>query len=120
MGFDAVQASSYGGHGRPPVPSYAEPASTLAALALQTGRSALRRVTWPHGTRRDVRNPTAAMTSRFLSLPIRPANRNIPRATDGSLPECQLIAEWPEGCKFAVVSLTSGFLKPCYFMEPQS
>ena len=42
-------------------------------------------------------NPTAAMTSRFLALRVRPANRDIPRAADGTLPECWLLAEWPPG-----------------------
>ena len=37
------------------------------------------------------------MTSRFLALRVRPANRDIPRGPDGSLPECWLIAEWPPG-----------------------
>jgi SRSO17 transposase len=85
----------YSGRGRPPVPRYPDPASTLAALALTTGRRALRRITWRHGTRKTTGNPTAAMTSRFLALRVRPANRDIPRGGDGSLPECWLIAEWP-------------------------
>jgi SRSO17 transposase len=87
----------YRGRGRPPVPAYPENPSTLAALALQAGRQGLRRVTWRHGSRKAPGNPTAAMTSRFLALRVRPANRNIPRAADGSLPECWLIAEWPPG-----------------------
>ncbi|MFI9408661.1 hypothetical protein ACIG83_02385 [Nocardia gamkensis] len=37
------------------------------------------------------------MRSRFLALRVRPANRNITRASDGSLPECRLLAEWPTG-----------------------
>jgi len=37
------------------------------------------------------------MTSRFLALRVRPANRDIPRYPDGTLPECWLIAEWPSG-----------------------
>jgi SRSO17 transposase len=85
----------YSGRGRPPVPGYPESPSTLAALARKAGRGALRRVTWRHGSRHSAANPTAAMTSRFLALRVRPANRNIPRAPDGSLPECWLIAEWP-------------------------
>jgi hypothetical protein len=32
-----------------------------------------------------------------LSVRVRPANRNIPRNADGSLPECWLIAQWPPG-----------------------
>jgi SRSO17 transposase len=88
----------YNGRGRPPLPGYPEGPSTLAALALGAGRRALRRVTWRHGTRKTAGNPTAAMTSRFLALRVRPANRGIPRQPDdGSLPECWLIAEWPPG-----------------------
>ena len=87
----------YRGRGRPPVPRYPDAASTLAALTLAAGRRALRRVTWRHGTRKGPSNPTAAMTSRFLALRVRPANRDIPRAPDGTLPECWLIAEWPPG-----------------------
>jgi SRSO17 transposase len=87
----------YGGRGRPPVPRYPDAPSTLAALALAAGRRALRRATWRHGTRKTAGNPTAAMTSRFLALRVRPANRDIPRAPDGTLPECWLIAEWPPG-----------------------
>jgi SRSO17 transposase len=37
------------------------------------------------------------MRSHFLRLRIRPANRDIPRGGDGSLPECWLIVEWPPG-----------------------
>ena len=36
------------------------------------------------------------MNSRFTTLRVRPANRNIPRADDGSLPVEWLVAEWPE------------------------
>jgi SRSO17 transposase len=87
----------YTGRGRPPVPRYRDAPSTLAALALAAGRRALRRVTWRHGTRTGPHNPTAAMTSRFLALRVRPANRDIPRAPDATLPECWVIAEWPAG-----------------------
>lgn len=87
----------YRGHGRPPVPRYPDDPSTLAELALAAGRRALRRVTWRHGTRKGRGNPTAAMTSRFLALRVRPANRAIPRGPDGALPECWMIAEWPPG-----------------------
>jgi SRSO17 transposase len=37
------------------------------------------------------------MRSEFTALRIRPANRDIPRADDGTLPEQWLIAEWPNG-----------------------
>jgi SRSO17 transposase len=90
-------APPYSGRGRPPVPRYREDPTNLTALALAAGRSALRRVTWRHGSRRSARNPTAAMQSRFLAVRVRPANRDIPRNPDGTLPECWLIAEWPPG-----------------------
>ncbi len=35
------------------------------------------------------------MTSHFLAIRVRPANRDIPRGPDGSLPACWLLAEWP-------------------------
>jgi hypothetical protein len=54
-----------GGRGRPRERGYPQGPSTLAALALSAGPRALRRVTWRHGTRKAVGNPTAAMTSRF-------------------------------------------------------
>lgn len=37
------------------------------------------------------------MTSRFTAQRVRPANRNIPREADGTLPERWLLIEWPEG-----------------------
>ena len=91
------EAPTYTGRGRPPTPRYRDDPTNLAALALAAGRGTLRRITWRHGSRRTARNPTAAMHSRFLALRVRPANRDIPRHTDGSLPECWLIAEWPPG-----------------------
>jgi SRSO17 transposase len=90
-------APTYTGRGRPPTSRYREAPTTLAALAVSAGRGALRRITWRHGTRKSPNNPTAAMRSRFLALRVRPANRDIPRRPDGSLPDCWLIAEWPPG-----------------------
>jgi SRSO17 transposase len=96
--IDAVPtAPPYGGRGRPPSPRYREDSSNLAGLARTAGRGVLRRVTWRHGSRKNPRNPTAAMRSRFMALRVRPANRDIPRGPDGNLPECWLIAEWPPG-----------------------
>src|SRR3954470_19401890 len=89
---DVVPAApTYTGRGRPPTPRYRDEPSSLTALALAAGRRALHRVTWRHGSRSTTTNPTAAMRSRFLSLRIRPANRDIPRNPDGSLAECWLI-----------------------------
>ncbi|TDD32086.1 IS701 family transposase, partial [Saccharopolyspora elongata] len=85
----------YHGRGRPPVPGYPDPPSTLRELALAAGRHACRRLTWRTGTKKTTDNPTAAMRAHFLAIRIRPANRNIPRAKNGSLPDAWLIAEWP-------------------------
>jgi SRSO17 transposase len=95
---DAVpERPSYAGRGRPPVPAYPQPHTTLRQLALETGRSTARTVTWRQGSKTTRRNPRAEMRSRFLALRVRPANRTIRRAADGSLPDCWLLAEWPPG-----------------------
>jgi SRSO17 transposase len=95
---DAVPVvAAYQGRGRPPAPGYPGKPVSLRALVLAAGRGALRQVTWRRGTKKTATNPTAAMRSRFLALRVRPANRNIPRHGDGSLPEAWLIAEWPPG-----------------------
>ncbi|MDZ7884370.1 MAG: IS701 family transposase [Mycobacterium sp.] len=79
----------------PGTPHYPDPPVSLKELALTAGRRAAKPVTWREGTKTGPQNPTAAMTSRFVTLRIRPANRNIPRDDDGTLPECWLIAQWP-------------------------
>jgi SRSO17 transposase len=95
---DAVPtAPPYSGRGRPPVPKYRDRPSTLGALALAAGEGACQKVTWRQGTKKSKDNPDAEMRSRFLALPVRPANRDVPRADDGSLPLRTLLAEWPEG-----------------------
>ena len=93
---DAVPtAPAYSGRGRPPKPRYRDDPTNLIGLALAAGRSALQPITWRHGSRKDPANPTAAMRSHFLAIRARPANQEIPRNTDGSLPDCWLIVEWP-------------------------
>lgn len=95
---DAVPAQPpYSGRGRPPKPCYPDRPSNLAKLAKAAGRGACRQVTWRRGTRKSKTNPEATMRSRFLAIRVRPANHEIPRGQDGSLPECWLIAEWPPG-----------------------
>jgi len=95
---DAVPTQPpYGGRGRPPVSRYPDAPSNLRDLALAAGRTALRPVTWRHGTRATKGNPTARLRSRLLALRVRPANRDIPRAADASLGACWLLAEWPPG-----------------------
>ena len=87
----------YTGRGRPPGPRYPDAPADLRQLALAVGRRALHQVTWRKGTKKSKDNPTAVMRSRFLAIRVRPANRDIPRGADGTLPACWLIAEWPVG-----------------------
>ena len=83
--------------GRPPVPRYRDPVSTLAALVTAAGAGAARRVTWRQGSRRRGGRPQM-MSSRFVFLRVRPAGRALQRAYRGQdLPEAWLIAEWPTG-----------------------
>ncbi|WP_434592565.1 IS701 family transposase [Streptomyces sp. A5-4] len=96
-GDAAPERPPYSGQGRPPGWAYPAPHTTLRQLALDTERSAARTVTWRQGSKATKRNPRAEMRSRFLALRVRPANRTIRRAADGTLPECWLLAEWPPG-----------------------
>nr|WP_231138048.1 transposase [Rhodococcus opacus] len=94
---DAVpETAAYSGRGRPSTPRYG-PHTTCKDLVLAAGRKSLRTVTWRKGSKTDPTNPTAAMRSRFAVLRVRPANRDIPRAEDGTLPAVWLLAEWPTG-----------------------
>jgi SRSO17 transposase len=93
-GAQPVTRSLGGGPGRPPRPAYPGPAVNLRQLAIAHADQA-RPVTWRQGTRATSGNPGAAMTSHFLVIRVRPANRDIPRAANGSLPDCWLLAQWP-------------------------
>jgi hypothetical protein len=94
---DAVPAAwPYGGLGRPSVPRYRSAPVSLRQLAIASADQ-VQQVTWRQGTKATRANPAAAMTSWFLAIRARPASRRIPRAGDGSLPECWLLAEWPPG-----------------------
>src|SRR5512132_228722 len=88
-----VTRSLGGGPGRPPKPAYPAPPVNLRQLAIASADQ-IHQVTWRQGTKG---NPAAAMTSYFLAIQVRPANRDIPRRPDGRLPECWLLAEWPPG-----------------------
>jgi SRSO17 transposase len=89
-----VTRSLGGGPGRPPGPAYPGPPASLRTLAIaDAGKT--RQVTWRQGTRAARDNPAASMTGHFLAIRVRPANRDIRRASDGSLPQCRLLAEWP-------------------------
>jgi SRSO17 transposase len=93
---DAVPVTAgYTGRGRPPKPAYPDPPVTFKRLVLAAGRNRVRQLTWRHGTRASPTNRQAKMRSHFLATRIRPANRDIPRDPDGSLPDVWLIAEWP-------------------------
>ena len=92
---DAIpQAPACGGRGRPGGPRYRARPLNLRQLALASAGQ-VQPVTWRQGTKATTGNPDAAMTSCFLAIRVRPANRHIPRAGDGGLPECWLLAEWP-------------------------
>jgi SRSO17 transposase len=88
------EARAYGGMGRPSAPRYRTAPASLRQLAIAHA-SQIQPVTWRHGTKSTPGNPDAAMTSHFLAIRVRPASRHIPRAADGSLPDCWLLAEWP-------------------------
>jgi SRSO17 transposase len=83
-----------GGPGRPPRPAYPGRPANLRTLALASADQ-VRQVTWRQGAKAARGNPAASMTSCFLAIRVRPANRDIRRASDGSLPDCWLLAEWP-------------------------
>ncbi|HEU4423325.1 MAG TPA: transposase [Pilimelia sp.] len=93
---DAVPVTAvYCGRGRPPKPAYPDPPVTFKELIRRAGRRQARQITWRRGSRASTGNRTAAMRSHVVAIRIRPANRDIPRADDGSLPTEWLIAEWP-------------------------
>ena len=93
-GAQPVARTLRGGPGRPPKPACPAQPANLRQLAIARADQ-IQQVTWRQGTKATTGNPTAAMTSHFLAIRVRPANRDIPRADDGSLPECWLLAEWP-------------------------
>jgi SRSO17 transposase len=93
---EPVTRTRRGGPGRPPKPAYPGPPANLRQLAIARADT-VRPVTWRQGTKATRSNPGASMTSHFLAIRVRPANRGIPRAGDGSLPDCWLLAEWPPG-----------------------
>lgn len=90
----APEMMADGGRGRPGVPRYRARPLNLRQLAIaHAGR--VQPVTWRQGTKAATGTLDAAMSSCFLAIRVRPANRDIPRAGDGSLPECWLLAGWP-------------------------
>jgi SRSO17 transposase len=87
----AFEFPGYSGRGRPPVrASYRTAAVQAKDLVTGLDPEAFQDVSWRQGSR-------GTMTGRFTALRVRPANRNLPRSPDGSLPACWLLAEWPAG-----------------------
>lgn len=86
---DAVfEIPGYAGRGRPPVQaSYQSDPVQAKNLAQTLGEDAFKQVSWRQGSK-------GLMSSRFTAARVRPANRNLPREPDGSLPECWLLVEW--------------------------
>ncbi|GIG64442.1 SRSO17 transposase [Phytomonospora endophytica] len=80
----------YGGLGPRPKDRYRGRPVSLREHALAAGPAAVKSLTWRQGSR-------GAMTSGFITLPVRPAGRRPRLADDGSLPVRQLIAQWPAG-----------------------
>jgi SRSO17 transposase len=81
--------AAYSGRGRPPVAGYQAAPMRAKTLVHSMEPDAFEHVTWRQGSK-------GTMSSRFTATRVRPANRNLPRNEDGSLPECWLLAEWPE------------------------
>jgi SRSO17 transposase len=78
------------GRGRPPVPRYHATPSSLRELVLGAREQAVE-VSWREGSR-------GPMSSRFIALPVRPANIQLRRAAANAqteLPVRWLLAEWP-------------------------
>ena len=87
--------AEYSGRGRPPAPRYLADPVSLRELVTGLEPEAFQEVAWRTGTRTGPGNPEAVLAGRFTAVRVRPANRTIPRAEDGTLPACWLIAQWP-------------------------
>jgi SRSO17 transposase len=82
-------APDYQGRGRPRVARYPAKPQSLRELALAAGREHVHTIGWREGDR-------GPLASQFIAIRVRPAN-DAQRQDDGVLPECWLLAEWPEG-----------------------
>lgn len=79
---------AYRGAGRPPVARYPDKPGSLRDLALTAGQAGVQTIGWREGDR-------GPLSSRFVALRVRPAN-DAQRQDDGVLPQCWLLAEWPD------------------------
>ncbi|WP_405677740.1 IS701 family transposase [Streptomyces sp. NBC_00868] len=90
-------AEPYSGIGRRPVEKYPDKPQSVKQLVIAAGRKAAKPVQWCEGSRPGTgRSGFKRMYSRFVTLRIRPAGREVRQAADSpELPECWLLAEWP-------------------------
>jgi SRSO17 transposase len=79
-----------------PKPHYPNEPTSVETLALAAGRNAFTDITWRHDNRVTRTNPTASLTGRFLALRVRPVNKAVPRAPDGTLPAQWLLVQWDQ------------------------
>jgi SRSO17 transposase len=90
----APQTVPYAGRGRPPLPRYRQPRSSLRALVGAAGARAATTVAWREGADGE------QLRSRFVAVRVRPAGvrlRRAARGQGGELPVRWLLAEWPQG-----------------------
>ncbi|MFI1302367.1 transposase [Streptomyces sioyaensis] len=87
----------YSGMRRPPVAQYPDKPQSVKQMVIAAGGKAAKPVRWREGSCRGMgRSGLKRMYSRFVTLRIRPAGREIACAIDGPvLAECWLLAEWP-------------------------
>ena len=87
------QPGPTGKKGRPHTKASYQSAPVQAKnYAAEMPRAAFTEVSWRQGSK-------GLMSSRFAAVRVRPANRNLPKNPDGSLPECWLLIEWPPGAE---------------------
>jgi SRSO17 transposase len=92
-----LHTPAYPGRGPRPVPAYPEPARRVKDLVIAAGKRAARPVQRRDGSRPGSgRSGVKRMYSRLVALRIRPAGREIRKATAAAeLPVRWLLAEWP-------------------------
>lgn len=78
-----------GKKGRPAKASYQSAPVQAKDYAAELPAEVFTEVSWRQGSK-------GLMSSRFAATRVRPANRNLPKNPDGSLPECWLLVEWPK------------------------
>lgn len=94
---------AYAGVGPRPAPRYPDAARSIKELALQAGVDHTTLMHWrerlPATGSGD--RPPGTLSGHFFALRIRPAGRavrdGLPQRSDGVLPECWLLVQWPPG-----------------------